>query len=195
VAATSEHLVYERAVPAAPVNVGLVRRELNSALEKEDVEAVRRDDIMLVLSEAAGNVVLHAYRPLPPGLLFVDAAITGRNLLLRVCDCGRGMQPRTDSPGLGIGLSLMGRLADGLEVTRNRSLAGTRVSAMFRDVTPSERRPGRLPPRRSLDELDNYIDELRAASAQLREDTRALMAESRQALDQRDRLRAERNAA
>jgi serine/threonine-protein kinase RsbW len=195
VSPTQERLVYERAVPAAPVSVGVVRRELASALEKEQVESVRRNDIMLVLSEAASNVVLHAYRPLPPGLLFVDAAITGRTLLLRICDCGRGMEPRADSPGLGIGLSLMGRLSDGLEVTRNRSLAGTRVSAVFRDVTPLDGDHRRVPPRRSLEALEEYAAQLREVSAQLGDDTSALMAQAQQALDQRDRLRAERHAA
>ena len=51
-----------------------------------------------MVTEAAGNAVQHAYPPAPPGLLFVDAAITGRNLLLRVCDVGRGMRARTETP-------------------------------------------------------------------------------------------------
>jgi anti-sigma regulatory factor (Ser/Thr protein kinase) len=189
---TSERLIYERALPAAPVNVGLLRRELDSALERERIEALRRTDIMLVLSEAAGNVVLHAYRPLPPGLLFVDAAITGSNLMLRVCDCGRGLQPRADSPGLGIGLSLMGRLADGLEVTRNRSLAGTRVSAVFRDVAPPGGPPRARRPRAEASMLREYHQALSAVSAQVMSDTSALMAQAQQAIDQSQRLRAER---
>jgi serine/threonine-protein kinase RsbW len=186
-----EHLVYERAVPAAPVNVGIVRRELDSALAKEQVESAKRNDIMLVLSEAAGNVVLHAYRPLPPGLLFVDAGLTGRNLMLRVCDCGRGMQPRADSRGMGIGLALMGRLSDGLEIAPNKTVSGTRVSALFRDVTANGDRPLR---EASQTELDEYVHELSVASEQLREDTRALMGEAKQAIAQSHRLRAERVA-
>jgi serine/threonine-protein kinase RsbW len=188
-----EHLVYERAVPAAPVNVGIVRRELDSALAKEQVESAKRNDIMLVLSEAAGNVVLHAYRPLPPGLLFVDAAITGRTLLLRVCDCGRGMEPRADSPGLGIGLSLMSRLSDGLEVAKNRSLAGTRVLAVFREAVPLDPPRHRVPPRQSLADLEEYAGQLSSVSAQLRSDSRALRAQAQQALDQAQRLQAERH--
>jgi anti-sigma regulatory factor (Ser/Thr protein kinase) len=192
---TRESLVYERAVPAAPANVGLVRRELDSALEREQVESVRRSDIVLVLGEAASNVVLHAYRPLPPGLLFVDAAITGRNLLLRVCDCGRGMRPRADSPGLGIGLSLMGRLADGLEIGRNRSMDGTRVCAMFRDVAPTEGRMRGATPRAEAAIRREYQQALAMVNADLRSDTEALIAQATQAVAQSQRLRAERSHA
>ena len=111
---TGERLVYERAVPAAPRSVSMVRKELSAALADARVDATRRFDIGLVVTEAAGNAVQHAYTPMPPGLLFVDAAITGRNLLLRVCDVGRGIRRHAENPGLGIGLSLMTRLADGI---------------------------------------------------------------------------------
>ena len=89
---TSERVVYERALPAAPRTVSMVRNELSAALAEARVDATRRYDIALVMTEAAGNAVRHAYPPLRPGLLFVDAAITRRNLLLRVCDCGRGIR-------------------------------------------------------------------------------------------------------
>jgi anti-sigma regulatory factor (Ser/Thr protein kinase) len=188
---TNERLVYERALPAAPDSVVMVRRELDTALSRAQVEATRRYDIALVMTEAAGNAVLHAYPPLPPGLLFVDAAVTGRNLLLRVCDCGRGIQPRADRPGLGLGLSMMAQLADGLEISRNRAVSGTRVSAMFRDVTPAggPQGPHRVARR---NELEEYVAALRAADG-TGDDAEALLAVARQALDRADRLRAERH--
>jgi hypothetical protein len=40
-----------------------------------------------------------------------------------------------------------------------------------------------------------YVHELGVASEQLRDDTRALMAQAQQAIDQSQRLRAERAAA
>ena len=64
---TTERLVYERALPAAADSVVMVRRELDAALERAAVEAIRRYDISLVMSEAATNTVQHAYTPLPPG--------------------------------------------------------------------------------------------------------------------------------
>jgi serine/threonine-protein kinase RsbW len=184
-----ESLVYERALPATPGGVALVRNELARALERAEIEAERRYEIALVMSEAASNAVLHAYPPLQPGLLFVDAALTAGNLLLRVCDCGGGMRMRTDSPGLGIGLALMGRLCDGLEIARNRSVPGTRVSAMFRAVGPEDP-PEVEPPEAAT--LWEYIAALKATSAALRDDRRALTASAEQALGLAERLRAER---
>ena len=191
---TSERLVYERAIPAAPRSVSLVRNELSAALADARVDATRRYDIALVMTEAAGNAVRHAYTPMPPGLLFVDAAITGRNLLLRVCDVGRGVRRRAENPGLGIGLSLMTRLSDGLEIAPNRTVSGTRVSAVFHEVTP----PGALRPRprrRRADTvlLREYVDALQTVGDELATDTTALFADAQQAIDHADRLRAERH--
>jgi anti-sigma regulatory factor (Ser/Thr protein kinase) len=188
-ASTIETLVYERAVPATPASVALVRNELDGALERAEVEPERRYDIALVMSEAASNAVLHAYTPDVPGLLFVDAALTSGNLLLRVCDCGRGMRVRGDSPGLGLGLALMSRLCDGLQITSNRSVPGTRVSAMFREAGPAEPPDVTVPDAATLWE---YAAALKATSAALRDDTRALTAHAEQALDHAERLRAER---
>ena len=192
---TNERLLYERAVLAVPDSVATLRRELGAALAHDGVDETRRYDIALVLTEAAGNAVLHAYPPLSPGLLFVDAGVTGRNLLLRVCDCGQGMTPRMDSPGTGIGLSLIGRLADGLEIAPNRSVGGTRVSAMFRDVGTEWPPRSRGPARRVEGAMvDEYVHQLRGACDGLPVDASALAAEARQAIDQAERLRAERAA-
>jgi len=188
---TTERLIYERALPAAADSVVTVRRELGAALQRAEIDAIRRYDIALVVSEAATNVVQHAYTPLPPGLLFVDAAMTGGNLLLRVCDCGRGMGPRTDSPGLGIGLSVMSHVADGLEIAPNRTVAGTRVSAMFREVTEAGDRLARAEARRTDEAmLREYVAALQASGADDLDDARTLLAEARQALGPADHLSA-----
>jgi anti-sigma regulatory factor (Ser/Thr protein kinase) len=172
----------------------MVRNELSAALADARVEAIRRYDIALVMTEAAGNAVRHAYTPTQPGLLFVDAAITGRNLLLRVCDVGRGIRRRAENPGLGIGLSLMTRLSDGLEIAPNRTVSGTRVSAVFHEVTP----PGALRPRARRRRADTvllreYVDALQIVGDELATDTTELLAEAQRAIDHADRLRGERH--
>ena len=100
-----------------------------------------------------------------------------------------------DAPGLGIGLSLMIRLADGLEISPNRSVGGTCVSAMFRDVAsgrrPLTRRNGRRPDAVCKRECRAALE---ANSAALRDDADALMAEVERALADADHLRAERRA-
>jgi serine/threonine-protein kinase RsbW len=169
----------------------MVRHELGAALGRAGIEQSRRYDIALVMTEAAGNAVLHAYpRVGAPGLLFVDAGMAGRNLLLRVCDCGRGMTPRSDSPGMGIGLALMSRLTDGLEIAPNRSVGGTRVSALFRDVSPNGT-PSESTARRADDEmLSEYVAALEAGAEA--GDRELLLAEAQQALGHADHLRSER---
>jgi len=191
----NERLLYERAVLSVPDSVVTLRRELGAAHAHDGVDETRRYDIALVLTEAAGNAVLHAYPPQMPGLLFVDCGVTGRNLLLRVCDCGRGMTPRTDSPGMGLGLSLISRLADGMEIAPNRTVGGTRVSAMFRGVGTQWPPRSRGPTRRVEGAMiDEYVHQLRGASNGHGGDAQVLLAEARHAIDQSQRLRAERAA-
>ena len=99
--------------------------------------ARRREDIAVAVTEAATNVVVHAYRGEEPGPLDVTAALsvaTG-TLLVAVCDWGRAPLPRSDSPGLGLGIPLMGRLSDAMQIRPNDGDGGTRVSLVFRRVT------------------------------------------------------------
>ena len=112
-----------------------------------------------------------------------------------MCDCGRGIRPHTDNPGLGIGLSLMTRLADGIEIAPNRTVSGTRVSAMFREVTPpGALRPRGRRPRAEAVMLREYVAALETVDRdELLDGGPALLAEARQAMDHADRLRAERH--
>ena len=50
-------------------------------------------------------------------------------LRVTVCDEGIGMRPRLDSPGLGLGLSLIARVSDRFELTEMRP--GVRVCMAF----------------------------------------------------------------
>ena len=76
-----------------------------------------REDIALAVSEACANVVMHAYRhEAAPGSLAVDAYGDDGEFFVVVCDEGIGMAPRTDSPGLGLGLPLIATLAESLEL-------------------------------------------------------------------------------
>ena len=67
--------------------------------------------IALAVSEACTNVVMHAYvSAAAPGSLTVEASQRNGELVVAVRDEGQGMLPRPDSPGLGLGLSIIGRL-------------------------------------------------------------------------------------
>ena len=122
--------LYERSLPAEPANVGRLRRELDASLASLDLSVQRRGDIGLVVSEALTNAAMHAYVGLAVGSVTLAAAIAHGSLRVTITDEGRGMVPRTDSPGVGLGVSVMGRLADGLEIS-TPGAGGTEVCARF----------------------------------------------------------------
>jgi serine/threonine-protein kinase RsbW/stage II sporulation protein AB (anti-sigma F factor) len=178
-------LVYECITPATPASVGRIRRELADALASLKVATDRLDDIALVVTEAATNVVLHAYLERTTGPLYAAAALSGHTLTVTVADYGRGFFPRTDSPGLGFGMPLMTRLTDRLLVTSNASGIGTRVAATFEHATRIPTRPPAGPAAPAIaraELLCDYARALATASAALRTDSCALLAEARQTL-------------
>ena len=74
---------------------------------------------MLAVSEAATNVVVHAYTGQElPGLIEVNATVAAGELWVIVTDTGLGLRPRLDSPGLGLGLAIIAQLADGVDLVR-----------------------------------------------------------------------------
>lgn len=86
--------------------------------------------VMLAVSEAATNAVVHGFVDREPGVIRVECRAGVDELLVRVVDNGRGMQPRTDSPGLGVGLPTMGQLSESLDI-RAAPGGGTEVCMTF----------------------------------------------------------------
>jgi anti-sigma regulatory factor (Ser/Thr protein kinase) len=123
-------------LPAEPRSASMARRAVLDALRGI---AVDRDAVGVVVSEAVTNAVLHAYRDRPlPGLVHVSACLDDRGVQVAVEDDGLGMRPRVDSPGVGLGLPLMGDLADCIEVTgRGPGVTGTRIAARFTLMGPA----------------------------------------------------------
>src|SRR5262245_39806613 len=116
-------LIYERVLPALAGSATQIRRELMQTLAQHDCAADRRADIALVVSEAATNAVLHAYGETTPGPLYVAATLGGASLTVWICDIGRGMLPRRESPGLGLGLGLITQLCDEVLISQTPTLA------------------------------------------------------------------------
>jgi serine/threonine-protein kinase RsbW len=89
------------------------------------------DALQLAASEAATNVVMHAYRDsTKPGTIDVSAERDGRELRVIISDGGSGLRPRTDSPGLGLGLSLIATMADDV-VFSSSNTGGAEVRMVF----------------------------------------------------------------
>jgi serine/threonine-protein kinase RsbW len=87
-------------------------------------------DVLLAVSEIVTNCVVHAYRDTTGGPVAVEAHHRGDTLLLSVADRGSGMAPRHDSPGLGLGLPLVGRIAERVDIVAP-SHGGTQVTMCF----------------------------------------------------------------
>ena len=75
------------------------------------------DAVRLAVSEAVSNVIVHGYRDAGNGAFTVAIEWEGDELRVSVRDEGCGMQPRTDSPGAGLGLPLIANLAETFSVS------------------------------------------------------------------------------
>lgn len=119
--AAPESRSLELELPAVPQSVPRARRAVVGVLDGLDVDLW---PVGVVVSEAVTNVVLHAYRDGEPGRVRVKVSMEAELLTLVVADDGIGMSPNPDSPGLGVGLVLIERLVEHMEI---HSAGGTRL--------------------------------------------------------------------
>src|SRR3954469_1618696 len=102
-------------LPAEPGSVSRARRAVLAALRGIPVD---RDAIGVVVSEAVTNAVVHAYRDRDrPGDVHVSVELDDDGVEIAIADDGLGLHPRSDSPGIGLGMPLIADLADGVSVT------------------------------------------------------------------------------
>ena len=145
----------EATFPGTPPGVGALRRAVGevarqAGLAKDAVDAAR-----LAASEAASNAVVHAYRDRDhTGPLRLNARVEQGELHLVIADEGGGLSPRTDSPGLGLGLPIMALITERFEVVSGPE--GTEVHLAFAlprtgspPAGPERRRPWLVEPRRA----------------------------------------------
>ena len=104
------------ALPAEPGSVSEARLAVVDLAEGQGFGRDAVPAIAVAVSEAASNVVVHAYQGRPTGSLFVRAEMDGDELCVTVSDEGPGLRPRIDPPGLGLGLPLIAVLASRMEV-------------------------------------------------------------------------------
>ena len=112
-----------------------------------DVQAA----VALAVTEAVTNAVVHAYLGREPGQLRVAGEPVEDALVIRVADDGRGMQPRHDSPGLGLGLPTIGKLCAHLDIGAGPGGHGTEVRMEF--AAPGVAGPAVAPPADDVQEL------------------------------------------
>ncbi len=106
----------ELALAARAENIAIVRYALGGFGEAFAVSESKLSDIRLAVTEACANVVVHAYPDGHGGPMEVVASMEEGELTVLVRDWGSGIRPRPDSPGLGLGLSLMVALAERVQL-------------------------------------------------------------------------------
>ncbi|MCW3001821.1 MAG: ATP-binding protein [Conexibacter sp.] len=110
---------FELTLPARAENVAVVRHAFGGLGDALDVPDHALADVKLAVTEACTNVVVHAYPDGDHGPMAVTAGLQDGALTVTVSDEGRGILPRPDSPGLGLGLPLIATLASSLELGTN----------------------------------------------------------------------------
>ena len=115
-----------------PEEVAMVRQAISGVGEALGLSPRLLSDVKLATSEACTNAIVHAYEDgeRGAGTLVVLAAKASDALVVTVTDGGRGIAPRIDSTGLGLGLPLIAALSRSL-VIREGPGGGTEVEMTF----------------------------------------------------------------
>jgi anti-sigma regulatory factor (Ser/Thr protein kinase) len=121
---------------AEPDSVSVARHAVADWLRRVETKDPPLGEIEVAVSEAVTNAVVHAYLGGDPGEVRVRVAVLRNEVELIVEDDGRGMLPRTDSPGLGLGLPLIATLSDRFDAESVPG-GGTRLSMWFLRHPPS----------------------------------------------------------
>jgi serine/threonine-protein kinase RsbW len=120
---------FETSFPAGPAAPAVARHAVRDFLHAHGADPRALADVLLALSEVVTNAVVHGYRG-EAGEVRVAAEHSPDQLMLSVGDRGCGMSPRHDSPGLGLGLPLVGRIAKRVDISAEVG-GGTLVSMFF----------------------------------------------------------------
>jgi serine/threonine-protein kinase RsbW/stage II sporulation protein AB (anti-sigma F factor) len=114
--------------PAVPLGVSAIRRAVAEVAQACGLDAAAVANVRLAVSEAATNAVLHAYRD-RTGSIRMTAEVVGSELRVVVADDGPGVLPRRDSPGVGLGLRIIARVTERVEVVSRSS--GAEIHLFF----------------------------------------------------------------
>ena len=117
--------------PATADEVGPLRRAAARVAAEQGLGGHALERLELGVSEALSNVVRHAYpKAQAPGSMRLEMAADEREIAVTVSDAGRGMDPRSDGGGLGLGLGIIADVADRFEIDSDAG-TGTVVTLVF----------------------------------------------------------------
>ena len=121
---------FRSSFPADRAAPSIARHAISEFLHGNGADPRALADVLLALSEIVTNSVVHGYRNEAGGEVAIEAKQWSDRLTVSVADRGGGMAPRQDSPGLGLGLPLVGRIAKRVDISSPAG-GGTRVSMCF----------------------------------------------------------------
>jgi serine/threonine-protein kinase RsbW len=119
----------QKRVPASADQLRSLRQAVAQFAADECGNAAQmHDSLMLAVTEACTNVILHAYGAGDRDRqINLRAWVDRRHLQVEIRDHGVGADRSSRNPGLGLGLALMRAIAD----TRITTSAGTTVNLRF----------------------------------------------------------------
>ena len=103
-------------LPAEPGTVGTIRSGVREFARAHGATDALLIDLALAVTEAVTNSVVHAFIDREPGIVRARIQAAPDELVVVVTDNGRGMQPRADSPGLGLGLPTIASLTTAMDM-------------------------------------------------------------------------------
>jgi serine/threonine-protein kinase RsbW/stage II sporulation protein AB (anti-sigma F factor) len=127
-------------LPAEPATVSTIRSGVRKFARAHGHEESRVADLALAVTEAVTNCVVHGFVNRDPGTVRTTIQAGAGELLVTVVDDGRGMQPRADSPGLGLGLPTIASLTTSMDMHAPPG-GGTALTMTF--AAPGVRGPAR----------------------------------------------------
>ena len=116
-------------LPAVPGSVRAIRSAIRRFASANGASGQHLDDIARAVSEAVGNVVMHAYAPGTTGDVHITAEVDEDVLEVIVSDDGLGLR-LGHSPGMGLGLGMIAASATEFRISE-REPRGTQVWMRF----------------------------------------------------------------
>jgi serine/threonine-protein kinase RsbW len=120
--------------PAIPESIPEARRAVGDFVARIGADERAVEAVRLATSEAVTNAVRYAYNG-GDGPIHLRAAPFNGGVAITVADDGRGVRPRLDRKGLGLGLALIAQAADEVKISR-RPGGGTELQITFETLSP-----------------------------------------------------------